>query len=345
MNGGRGIIALTGASGFVGGHALRALLDEGWRVHVLVRDPQRFSPPAEARGRVEVIAGVLEDAAAAERLLSGAGALLHVAGIVRARHDDAFFRINAEAAARLAEAAKRAGVARMVLVSSLAARAPHLSAYAASKRRAEEMVRAALADGDAPALTIVRPPAVYGPGDRATLSLFDQLTRPLALLPGHGRQRLSLVHAADLGRALATLARTPTEHGAILEIDDGRTGGYSWAELADLAARTTGRRARIVHLPRSAVTGAGHLARLAGRLSGRDFILSPGKARELYHDDWVARSPRVEEHADWTARLQFAEGFRDTLAWYVREGWLPARRLPAAATAPPDHAGNGDGTP
>ena len=177
-------------------------------------------------------------------------------------------------------------------------------------------------------LVIVRPPAVYGPGDRATLGLVDQLTRRHALLPGRADMRLSLIHSEDLAGALAGLAATDAAGGETLEIDDGREGGYSWADLEREASQALGRRVSVHLLPRTMVGVVGRGADVASRMLGQAFMLSAAKTRELYHPDWVARSPLVSEKTDWTARLGFAEGFLNTLQWYCAAGWLPASRLP-----------------
>ncbi len=322
-------IAMTGATGFVGTHLLRHLLGKGYAVRVLVRDSARLSLPRETADRVETVQGALDDDAALSRLVAGADVLIHVAGAIAASTARVFHEVNAEGTRRLAERAADADVGRFVHVSSLAARAPHLSPYAASKRAGEEKLQEVAASRGLKTV-IVRPPAVYGPGDRATLSLFDQLSRRLALVPGHGRQRLSLIHVADLATALHHLATAPSwPVGEVLEIDDGRPGGYAWDELAELARSVCGRPLRLLHLPRSLVRLAGTGADAFARLSGHALVFSAAKVNELYHDDWVARSPKVQDRTDWTPRRQFAEGFRETLAWYVRAGWLPVARLPA----------------
>ncbi len=325
-------IAITGATGFVGSHLLRHLLEKGDAVRLLVRDPSRLDLPPTAAAQVETVQGALDDEAALGRLVEGADVVIHVAGAIAAPDARTFHDVNAEGSCRLAERAARAGVERFVHVSSLAARAPHLSPYAASKRAGEEKLQEVAVSRGLKAV-IVRPPAVYGPGDRATLSLFDQLSRRVALVPGHGRQRISLIHVTDLAEALRHLAiarACPT--GEVLEIDDGRPGGYAWAELAELARAACGRPRALLHLPRPLVRLAGLGADIAARLTGRAFVFSAAKVNELYHADWVARSPKVQDRTDWTPQRQFAEGFRETLAWYVRAGWLPAARLPTGTS-------------
>ncbi len=321
------ILALTGATGFVGSHVLHAALNAGWHVRALARDPARLPE----HPTLQPMRGDLEDANALARLVVGADTVLHVAGLVAAARRADFHRINAEAAGRLAEAAARAGARRFVHVSSLAAREPHLSPYAASKRASEDAVRDAFA-GSTGSIAILRPPAVYGPGDRATLGLFDQLSRSVALLPGRRDMRVSLVHVRDLASALLHLAASNDADGEVLEVDDGTREGYTWEEMARIAGEVLGRPVKVILLPRVLVRLAGHGADLVSALTGRAFMLSAAKTRELYHPDWTVRPPTLAERTDWTPRIRFAEGFRETLQWYCERGWLPRARLPEKRT-------------
>ncbi len=321
-------IALTGATGFVGGHLLRRLLERGHTVRALARQPQRLREAAKT-GRLEIVAGDLRDASALDSLLAGADALVHVAGLVKARQRREFFEVNAEATERLMLEAARRGVPRVVHVSSLAAREPALSSYARSKRAGEEAALTALGGQ----VVVVRPPAVYGPGDEATLGLIDQLSRRRGLVPGRRDMRFSLLHVRDLAEALMRLATSEVAGGEVLEIDDGRDGGYSWDDLAAVAAAALKRPVRLHCLPRPLVAAAGTAAEALAGVLGRAFMLNREKVNELYHHDWVARSPKVQERLDWTPALQFAQGFPDTLQYWCAQGRLPARRLaPVAKT-------------
>jgi nucleoside-diphosphate-sugar epimerase len=298
-------LALTGATGFVGGHVLREAQLRGWRVRALVRSK-------EIDG-VETARGDLHDAVALAKFVSGSDCVVHVAGAIAARDRLGFFAANAEGTANLAAAAEKAGARRFIHVSSLAARHPELSDYAASKR-AGEMAVERLASA-----AILRPPAVYGPGDRGILPLVQQLTRRTAFLPGHINQRFSLLYAPDLAR-LALDAADGSWTG-IRDADDGMRGGYSWRDLIAAASQAEGKLIHPVFLPRHALALLSRISAGGSRLIGRAAMLTPGKVNELYHDDWVARDALTVEDP-----TPFAEGFRQTVAWYRQHGWLPERR-------------------
>ncbi|MGH6855030.1 MAG: NAD-dependent epimerase/dehydratase family protein [Aestuariivirga sp.] len=306
-------IAMTGATGFTGRHAVTELLKRGHRIAALVRDPARAGLPPG----VELVAGHLEDATVLATLVRGADAVVHLAGVISASTPADYFRYNAAATRALAQAAADAGVRRFLFASSLAAREPELSFYGASKLAAEHELRQF--EGVLNTL-MLRPPAIYGPGDRATLPLMKQLTHAIAMIPGRRGQRFSLIYAEDFARLLGdAVAGRAT---GTLEVSDGTPGGYGWDDLAGIARKTSGRNIRPVFLPKPLVMGVALLANGMARLSGKPSMLNPGKVRELYHPDWVVRAPGMML-AD---PVTFARGLPQTLAWYRAAGWLPRSR-------------------
>lgn len=315
-------IALTGATGFVGAHVTHELAGRGHELRLLVRDATRL--PAGMAKRATVIEGGLDDEPALQRLVHGADAVIHVAGAIKAQSLAAFMAVNEAGSARLASAAAAAKVKRFVHVSSLAAREPQLSGYCASKAAGEVAVRKVADEANGMELVIIRPPAVYGPGDRATLPMIRELSGKVAIMTGTAGQRLSLIHVADLAAALAAAAEGAGRDRGCYEVDDGTPGGYSHAAMAAAVAHTTGRTPAVVHLPRWLVAMAGLASEGWMRLGGRAVILSRGKTRELWFENWVCSGEKFEDAGPWQARYRFAEGFGQTLKWYRDNGWLPA---------------------
>lgn len=311
-------IAITGVSGFVGSHVVRQLAARGHQLNALVRDRSRLSE--EFPDSVVVVEGALDDIAALDRLVSQAEVVVHVAGAIKALDAAQFMEINADGTRAVVEAAKRAGVRRFVHVSSLAAREPDLSAYCASKAEAESIVTRLAGGMD---WLCVRPPAVYGPGDRATLPLLQQLSRRHAFLTGLHDQRVSLVHVDDLARGLVAAAEGLVEGGKIYEADDATPQGYSWRDMARAAGHSLGFTPQVHLLPRPIVQMAGLAGGMLARITGKAQILTVGKARELYHSDWVIAGVRLDATGQWKPRMTFESGFADTLRWYRAHGWLP----------------------
>ncbi|HEY4892205.1 MAG TPA: NAD-dependent epimerase/dehydratase family protein [Reyranella sp.] len=307
----RKLVAVTGATGFVGPHLVAALARRGWKIRLLVR---RWSPlPSLAGVEAELVLGDVSDQAALRRLVDGADTVIHAAGLIKARRSSDFRTVNRDGTALVS---KLAPTARFVLLSSLAAREPLLSPYGASKRAAEE----AVAGRSGPWLA-VRAPAVYGPGDRETLAYFRAVARGFAPRPNLPDARLSLIHVADLAEALALAVERPAA-ASVCEIDDGREGGYGYADMQAAAEAALGRTARTLAIPRIAMEGVALVNRASHALGGPVQILTPGKVKEIFHSDWTVHDRRLAAAIGFAARYGLASGFGDTILWYRRQGWL-----------------------
>lgn len=312
------IIALTGGSGFVGRRLIPRLAETGAQIRLLARDPSQLG---EQPDRTQVVRGDLANPAALDELVSGADAVIHMAGAIAAPDRATFDKVNVDGTASITAIAARHEVNRFVHLSSMAARQPDLSDYGASKL-AGEVALAQRAGGMS--WVILRPPAVYGPGDKATLPLITQLIRRHAILPGAVSNRTSLIHVDDLADALITLAASDSPKGTVHELDDGKSGGYSWAELGQIAGLNENITVNVHHLPKSVMMAVAHCASAFARITGNPAILSPGKIRELYHPDWVARHNLLADNSSWQPRICFTDGVADTLEWYRHHQWLPA---------------------
>jgi 2-alkyl-3-oxoalkanoate reductase len=305
------LVAVTGATGFVGPHLVAALARRGWKIRLLVR---RWSPlPSLAGVEAELVLGDVSDEAALRRLVDGADTVIHAAGLIKARRSSDFRTVNRDGTALVSALAP---TACFVLLSSLAAREPLLSPYGASKRAAEE----AVAGRSGPWLA-VRAPAVYGPGDRETLAYFRAVARGFAPRPNLPDARLSLIHVADLAEALALAVERPPP-ASVCEIDDGRDGGYGYGDMQAAAEAALGRTARTLAIPRIAMEGVALVNRASHALGGPVQILTPGKVKEIFHSDWAVHDRRLAAAIGFAARYDLASGFGDTILWYRRQGWL-----------------------
>jgi len=306
------LAAVTGATGFIGRHVVSALRRQGWDVRVLARrHPAELLSPYQ---RFEVVLGDLADAPALEKLVSGADAIIHLGGLVKALRREDFYTANESGTERLLQAAAVAAPTSMLVhVSSLAAREPRLSPYCDSKRRAELKVQALAGQR---IWTILRPPAVYGPGDREILPLFKAAKLGLVPYPAATSARLSMIHVGDLANAIvACLGRSGSPH-ATFEIDDGVPGGYRWPDILGALGEAVGHKVMGLRLPRVGLAAAAQANRLLARIDGRPRILVPHKVAELYWPDWVVRGTRLQDASDWHPAFDAWSGFRDAAKWY-----------------------------
>lgn len=311
-------VAVTGATGFLGRHVVAALAARGWRLRLLVRQAPLDAGWREAEP--EIVLGSLSDRSALARLVDGADAVLHLAGLIKAPGEAEFMRVNREGSAALAEiVAAQAPSAHFVQVSSLAARSPELSAYAASKRAGEDVVRERLGVGR---LSVIRPPAIYGPGDRETLSFFKLGGGAFIPLPQRPAARFALIHAEDAAAALvARLEAGPS--GRVEALSDNRPAGYAWREILEAAAASVGNDdPRFLPVPAWALKGVGAALGAAARIGLSSSIVNAGKIRELLHEDWAVRDAERLHLPAQGARYDLVAGFMHAASWYRGAGWL-----------------------
>jgi uncharacterized protein YbjT (DUF2867 family) len=299
---------MTGATGFVGGATMRDAIAAGWHVRALTRRPQ------PGREGVTWIAGALDRPDSLAEMVRGSDIVMHIAGVVNVPTRAAFEAGNATATGHVIDAARGAGVTRFVHVSSLAAREPGLSDYGWSKERAEIIVKASGLDW-----TIVRPPAVFGPGDTEMLDLFRMARRGIALLPPRGR--MSAIYVDELARLLVALATDrDTSIGAIYEPDDGHAGGWSHRAFARAIGRAVGRsHVSTLAIPATLLKAGGRLDKLVRRSRAK---LTPDRARYIAHPDWVAAEGACPPADLWHPEIDTGDALAETVRWYRRENWL-----------------------
>jgi nucleoside-diphosphate-sugar epimerase len=297
-----GPVAVTGATGFIGRCLTDALVSSGIQVHALIRNTR--SSPAGAR----LVVGDLHDRDALDRLLQRTAAVVHCAGAVRGCSSADFQHANVDGTARLLEAVARSDSRpRLLLMSSLAARSPHLSWYAGSKRRAEEVLERARYPEER---IVFRPPAVYGPGDREIRPLLRAMHAGIAPVPGASAAigaRFSLLHVFDLVDAVKQWLFSNHRCEGTFELHDGTPGGYDWNTLVAIAVRAWNRRIRLLPIPAPILYAVAWPNLWCGRLMRRPAMLTPGKVRELTHPDWVCDNTALTAATGWEPRIRFAD--------------------------------------
>jgi nucleoside-diphosphate-sugar epimerase len=306
-------IAVTGATGFIGATICRVLHEAGFFVRILARSPR----PAIADGDLvdAVVVGDLHNRQALTALVEGTFAVIHCAGAVRGARQSDFDRVNVQGVTNLLTAISAAGAdgpRRLLSLSSLAAREPRLSFYATSKHRGEQVLRRQAGDLSWLAL---RPPAVYGPGDRELLPLFRLMARGVAPVPGDPAARFSLVYVDDVATLVLTWLQQEQPACGVFEFDDGTPGGYTWQDVSDAVTSLCRRPVRIVRVPASFLGVPAWINRTLARWFGYAPMLTPEKLRELRHPDWVCDNSAVQQELDWQPRYRLEQGLALTPGW------------------------------
>ena len=294
-------VLLTGATGFIGRRIQHALLDAGVPVRVLVRpgSPNR----RHADIRCEIYECDFSDLDGLSRATNAVSAIVYCAGSVRGRSLEDFLPANVNGIEAIIHAQASTDLKiPFLLISSLAASRPQISDYAHSKHLGEEVVRRKAMFP----WTILRPPAVYGPGDTEMLPVLKMARRGLIFRPGPANQRLSLLYADDLATAVVAWFRCWSVcNGRVFAIDDGRPGGYDWTAIAQAAGQ---KHFRIIGIPRPLLLAAASVNRMLSTLAGYSPMLTPGKTRELTQTDWLCDNTAFSRATLWQPQTDLVKG-------------------------------------
>lgn len=319
---------LTGGTGFLGWHVAKALLSEGFRVRALARGaPSRRTGLEELS--VEVVAGDLT-AVDLTHALDGCDAIVHVAGLVKARTLADYRAVNVGGTEKLlAAAAVACPAAHFVYVSSQAAAGPAyngeavkegdpprpVSWYGISKLEGE---RAVERSWKGPWI-VLRPGVLYGPRDRGLLTYFRMAQMGWVPVPAP-KARVQVGAAGDAALAVARAAERPHLSGRVGFVCDPEP--VSVRHLAASIAMAGDRRVRFVPLPDLFVRLAGALETIRESVTRESRPFNADKARELLAGDWLCDPTPLRRDLDLPQPPPLDEGLRDTWDWYRREGWV-----------------------
>ena len=329
---------VTGATGFIGHHLVKRLTERGQQVSCLVR---RDSDRSGVEGfDPNYCIGDVTDLNSLRRALHGVDVVYHLAGLTKSLRSDELMRVNELGTRNLSLAcAERTSAPVLVVASSLAAAGPAVSdrprcetdpprpvsVYGRSKRAGELAAREFAAQVPT---TIVRPPIVFGEGDKDGFNLFQGISRlGIHLVPGLRDYQFSAIHASDLAVALTVAA----EQGRRIEQPEDASGIYfaadeqtvSYAEFGRMIGRSLGRpHAWVVHAPGAAVWTLSAFNELVSQIRGRPHILNLDKAREATAGSWACSSAVLSRETGFRCELSLGERIEQTVDWYVSQGWL-----------------------
>ena len=324
------IALITGATGFVGGHLAGHLAAQGWKLRALVR-PTSDTARLRALG-AELRTGDLDAVDAIAAAADGADTVFHLAGATTAPSEAAFRRANAEGTRNVVAGVLRAGnrPRRLVYASSFAACGPAvdgrprrveetpapITAYGRSKLAGETEARAATGEGVE--VVVLRVPAVYGPGDRASfLPLFKLVKRRLAPLPAGPERRAQLIYVADLARAFARAAGVAPGTYAV-----AAPRAHPFAELLGEIAAAVGTHPLRVPIPPALFRAAGTVAGRWGDLLGGAGVFNREKAEEVLAEAWECDLSGSEALLPPDEAMPLGRGTAETARWYRTQGWL-----------------------
>jgi nucleoside-diphosphate-sugar epimerase len=336
------------------------MADAGWSVRALVR------PAADVRHLRGAGVGLhVGDVLQADSLVAAVrdvGAVIHLAGAIRARSEEVYRRIHVDGTMNLLDVVERHAprLRRFVLASSIAAAGPApasrpidedaparpVGAYGRTKLEAEAEV---LERKERLAVTVFRPPIVYGPRDRQLLPLFRLVRAGLMVMPAGGELAVSVVHAADLAAAMRLAVERDHPSGSVFFVTDGPARRYrDLAEAIRLAQATPAVPVSVSRRSLAAAQAVGRLLlRRVGDLPG---WVHPDFLERLLVPGWACSDARVRAALGWTPSRTILEGLVETVDWYRQAGWLAGSwgmplnpRRPRPSKPPPETRDGGNG--
>lgn len=324
-------VLVTGGSGFLGSHVAEQLARAGHTVRALVRRSSNRKFLSTLPG-VELAEGSVEDAARVEEAMKGVDAVVHSAGLVKARGESEFWATNVEGTKNLLHAARKhaPGLKRFVFVSSLEACGPAegglpvpltqeqpMSTYGRSKLEAERLVKSMK---DELPVTILRPTAVYGPRDNEMLEIFRSVSRGVLPITGDGSVKLTFVYGPDCAAACIRAIDANVPSGNAYFVSDGQI--YVWREAVEDVERALGKRAFVrLGLPFAVVDAVAVGVEAYGKFRNKAVMLTREKAK-VVRQSWVCGIEETTRELGWKPEVMWREGTKLTADWYKRERWI-----------------------
>lgn len=319
---------VTGGTGFIGSHLVdRLLKNQNDQIHCLVRAQDKWLHDKD----IIKVKGTLQDLPALQKGMEKADVVFHVAGLVKAPDQQSFDRVNVEATENILRLAMKLKVPKLVILSSLAACGPSfkrplteedqlmpITMYGESKKRMEEMV-AKIAD-ESISVSLVRPPAVYGPREDQIFSVFQMASWGVFPIIGDGKSnRISLIHVSDLVEGILSAASEKKSGVETYFISSEET--YTWNEILKATENIFGKKLFSLKLKPRFVETAGNIAEKAASLFGRYPVINRDKAKELGMQ-WTCSTEKAKSRLGYRQRIELSKGISETVQWYQRHHWL-----------------------
>lgn len=294
------LVAVTGATGFIGNVLVQRLIEDGWAVRALTRSHR---PDSES---IQWIHGDLDNLNALHHLVNDVAFVIHCAATVRGSSFKEFSHTNIEGTRNLLFAiTEQKQSPRFLLISSLAARLPELSWYAQSKYLSEQQL---IECKNKLQWTVFRPTAVYGPGDKELKPLFQAMYHGLLPVVGKIHNRFGLIHVEDLVAAIQIWLASDTSINGTFELDDGMPGGYSYQNLSVLAQQVWKHPVHCIVIPNLIIRTIALSNLWLARLFHYSPMLIPGKINELQHHDWVCdNTPLIHALPAWQPGIRLQD--------------------------------------
>lgn len=320
---------VTGGTGFIGSHLVDTLIEHNdyGDIKCLVRNSEKW-----LKGKPYIkISGDLHSIKPIQEALEDCDVIFHLAGVVKAPTQQQYDYANVEATENLIRMAEKCGVKKIVILSSLAAAGPSngepvteldemkpVSKYGKSKKRMEEMIHE-VASPDM-SVTILRPPAVYGPREDQIYSLFKMMKYGVAPIVGNGNHpELSIVYVMDVIQGILKAAENKSK-GVQTYFISGKDIA-NWNQIRDIVTTVLDKKNIPIKLKASWVKKIAGVVETTATIFGTYPVINKEKANEMILE-WTCSIKKAEEGLNYKPEYTLEEGIARTLTWYKKHGWL-----------------------
>jgi nucleoside-diphosphate-sugar epimerase len=327
----REIAVVTGGTGFVGSHLVDLLLEKNYEVWCIVRKTSNLK---WLKGKnVKLIDCGLNDKNALKNHIKDVDYIFHVAGVVKSKTKDGYFKGNVETTKNLLEVVIENNIKlkRFVVVGSLTATGPSkdgnpinenspsnpITTYGKSKLEEEKV---ALSYKEKIPITICRAPAVYGERDTEIFIYFKTFSKGLTTLIGFDEKKLSLIHAKDLVEGIYLASQSERAIGEIYFISSEEF--YSWDQINRITADILNKKPIVIRVPHFVVYLIASLAQFLSLFSSNAATLNIEKAKDLTQRYWICDTSKAKKHFGYKQKISIQEGIKRTTDWYKEQGWI-----------------------
>lgn len=326
-------ILVTGAIGFIGSHLSELLIKNGHTVKALVRKSSNLQWLKDLP--IEFCEGSYFDLNSLSEITKDVDYIYHVAGLVAAKNYDEFLKANRDSTENLLKAAydSNPNLKKFIFVSSQTAAGPSkskdepvtendipnpITSYGKSKKEAEDVAKSYM---DKLPITIVRPPAVYGPRDPAIKDIFKIAKSGFGVLIGFNNKYVSLIHSSDLVRGIELAGTSDISSGETYFITSNQF--YSWSEVMDVMKSVFNKKFFLkIRLPHFIVLSLAGISDFFGRFSDKPPVFDYEKGIDFVQDYWTCSPEKAKRDLHFTSEIDLEKGIRETAEWYIKQKWI-----------------------
>jgi len=328
---GKNISVVTGATGFVGSHMVDLLLAKGHEVRCVVRKSSNLKWLENKN--VKIFNFGLSDKEGLKEIIKDADFIYHIAGVVKSKSKDGYFKGNVEPTRNVLDACLQVNpnIKRILIVSSMTACGPTkigkpvnentpenpITTYGESKFMQEQLAKSYM---DKLPITIVRPPAVYGPRDTEIYLVFKTYKQGLMTLVGFNKKELSLVHVSDLVNGIYLASINENSKGKTYFISSDEI--TNWTEVSKILEDVFKKKAIKINIPHPVVYLIAAIAQFFSIFSKKPATFNLEKARDFVQEAWTCDISKAVKELNFHPAMSTEEGIRQTIEWYKSEKWL-----------------------